>query len=123
MPREGILFVGDEGIIAAGFLGQDPQLFPRGASADKKPEPLPVDKAVAQNDPGPRGTWQQAVKGGPPSPGDFLHAVSITDTVNLGTVALRAGRRILFDSETMKITNVEEANRYLYREYRQGWEL
>ena len=48
---------------------------------------------------------------------------TITDTVNLGTVALRAGKKVLFDSEKMKITNNAEANKYLTREYRPGWEL
>ncbi len=35
MDREGIMFIGDEGTIVAGFLGQDPQLFAKG-----KREPL-----------------------------------------------------------------------------------
>jgi len=38
-------------------------------------------------------------------------------------VALRAGGKITYDSEHMKITNVPEANKYFFREYRQGWEL
>lgn len=56
-------------------------------------------------------------------PGDFLNAAAITDTVNLGTVALRAGRRVSFDSDRMEITNDSSTNKYLYREYRKGWEL
>ena len=57
------------------------------------------------------------------SPGTFLAAGPITDAVNLGTVALHAGRKVLFDSENMKITDVVEANKYLRREYREGWEF
>jgi hypothetical protein len=41
----------------------------------------------------------------------------------LGGVALRTGRKVEWDSPNMKITNVPEANKYLVREYRQGWEL
>ena len=63
------------------------------------------------------------MKGGEPSPGSFLNAGPISDAVNLAAVALRAGRTVEFDSQNMKITNVPEANRYLVREYRQGWEL
>jgi hypothetical protein len=75
-------------------------------------------------EPGQRhNPWLDAVQGGEPSPGSFLNAASITDAVNLGTVALRAGKKVLFDSENMKITNAAEANRYLVREYRPGWEL
>jgi predicted dehydrogenase len=118
IDREGIMFVGDDGIITAGFLGQDPQLFARGQR-----EPLSLERATAQGEPRSGGTWQGAVQGGPPSPGNFLNAIAITDTVNLGAVALRTGRKVLFDSASAKITNVAEANRYLTREYRAGWEL
>jgi hypothetical protein len=43
----------------------------------------------------------------------------------LGIVALRAGqgRTIEYDGEQMKITNIPEANRFLTREYRPGWEV
>jgi hypothetical protein len=67
--------------------------------------------------------WIEACQGGPTSPGSFLNAGAITDAVNLGTLALRAGKKVAFDSEAMKITNAPEANRYLVRDYRPGWEL
>jgi hypothetical protein len=38
-------------------------------------------------------------------------------------VALRSGKKVEYDSVNMKITNVPEANKYLTREYRPGWEL
>ncbi len=117
MAREGILFVGDEGVIMAGFHGQSPQLFVKGQC-----KPLPLDEEQA-NGAGRHGSWFDAVHGGAPSPGDFHNAAAITDAVNLGTVALRAGRKVLFDSEAMKITNAPDANRYLVREYRPGWEM
>ncbi len=117
MPREGILFVGDQGKIMAGFNGQNPQLFAKGKS-----EALRLERAERGRG-GRHSTWLQAVKGGEPSPGSFLNAGPITDAVNLGTVALRAGKKVLFDSEKMKITNAADANKYLRREYRDGWEL
>jgi len=52
-----------------------------------------------------------------------LFAWPITDAVNLGTLALRAGKKVLFDSGNMKITNAADANKYPYRPYRPGWEL
>jgi hypothetical protein len=116
MGIEGILFVGDEGIIMAGFHGEDPQLF---AKDQKKPLELGEAK--------PRGSrtasWLGAFMGGEASPGSFLNAAAITDAVNLGTVALRAGKNVVFDSENMKITNAPDAEKFLVREYRKGWEL
>jgi hypothetical protein len=38
-------------------------------------------------------------------------------------VALRAGEKVVFDSQHMKIANVASANQHLRREYRPGWEL
>ncbi|MBN1126473.1 MAG: Gfo/Idh/MocA family oxidoreductase [Sedimentisphaerales bacterium] len=120
MDREGILFIGDKGAILAGFHGQDPQLF---ANGQKKP--LSLDETSAPN--AGRGErhnpWLEACREGKSSPGSFLNAGAITDTVNLGAVALRAGRKVLFDSDNMKITNHSNANKYMYREYREGWEL
>jgi len=115
--REGILFVGDQGTIMAGFHGQNPQWFAQG-----KRESLSLEEAEGRRS-GRHGSWLEAVRGGPPSPGSFPNAGSITDAVNLGTVALRARQKVLFDSESMKITNVAGADKYLHREYRKGWEL
>ena len=125
MHREGILFVGEKGTVVAGFHGQEPQLFADGKRESLwKADPPPVATWGAQAGSGGRhATWLDAVKGGKPSPGNFVNAASITDAVNLSTVALRAGRKILFDSENMTITNDAGANRYLRREYRKGWEL
>jgi predicted dehydrogenase len=125
MPKEGILFLGDQGAIMAGFNGQKPQRFAQGKS-----EPLWQEDAASQDAKrvereldARHKPWVQACKGGEPSPGSFLNAGSISDTVNLGTVALRAGTKVQFDSQNMKITNAAAANQYLVRQYRKGWEL
>ena len=69
------------------------------------------------------GDWVKACKGGPQSLGNFLNAVAVTETLNLGAVALRAGGKIVYDPATGRITNNEAANKLLTREYRRGWEL
>jgi len=69
-------------------------------------------------------SWVAACKGGPPTYGDFLLAGPISDAFNLGAVSLRlGGKRLVFDAAAMRITNVDEADKYLTREYRPGWEL
>lgn len=68
--------------------------------------------------------WVAAVKGGKPTHGDFLLSGPISDAFNLGAISLRlGGSRLLFDAARMKVTNVAEANKYLVRRYRKGWEL
>ena len=53
-----------------------------------------------------------------------IQAAKLTETMLLGIVALRAGqsKKILYDGAKMQVTNVPEANRWLTREYRQGWQ-
>jgi hypothetical protein len=51
----------------------------------------------------------------------FEYAARLTEVMLLGIVALRAGKKIYYDSANMRITNVLQANDYLRREYRQGW--
>lgn len=118
LGREGILFVGDEGCIIGGFHGQGPQLVTKGTM-----QPLSTDGTASSRDGDRLSGWIKALREGGQSPGSFLHAGAITDTVNLGTVALRAGKKVVFDSAKMEITNVTSANRFLRREYRPGWEI
>jgi len=57
-------------------------------------------------------------------------AGTLAETVLLGNVALRSQLRedltreqLLWDSATLRFTNLPEANQFLSREYRQGWSL
>ena len=82
------------------------------------------DKEIPERERGPRSnTWAAAIKDDEESPGSFKYAATVTEAINLAAVALRAGKRVEYDSENMKITNDDEANLYLTREYRKGWEL
>ena len=116
MQAEGILFVGDDGAIMADFLGQDPKLFAKG-----KVTPLQIPNTLHQSQNRSK-SWTNALVENTQSPGSFLNAGAITDTVNLGTVALRAGKKILFDNKNTQITNAPDAQKYLYRDYREGWQ-
>lgn len=112
LSAEGMMFVGDKGKILAGFLGQNPRII----SGEKKGD-MPVAKQVNVD-------WVRAFKGGEPTSGSFLLAGPISEAFNLGAVSLRlGGKRLLWDSANMKITNLPDAEKYLTREYRKGWEM
>jgi len=117
-PREGMMFVGDKGKIIAGFRGENPYLIPESKMNYLKKEEIPEADRTTGND-----VWIEAFKNNTQTPGSFLLAGPITETINLGAVALRAGKRVEYDTANMKITNLPEANKFLTREYRQGWEL
>ena len=133
LAEEGMMFVGDKGKILGGFRGENPQLIPEAKmrayrTANNLPEPAPATaprrRSAGRRPVGANAAWIAAFKGGPASYGDFLLARPICDAVNLASISLRlGGRRLLWDSAGAKITNIPEANRFLTREYRPGWEL
>jgi predicted dehydrogenase len=74
--------------------------------------------------PGHYKEWVDACRGGPPAGSNFVdHGGLLTEMLLLGNVALRAGNKIDWDGPNLRVTNDAGANRYLHREYRQGWTL
>ncbi len=122
LAEEGMLFVGDKGKILGGFHAENPQLISDGKKS-AQPQAATGDRQRGARA-GRENAWITAFKGGPRSYGDFTLAGPICDTVNLAAISLRlGGRRLVWDSAAAKITNVPEANKFLTREYRPGWEI
>jgi hypothetical protein len=119
LPAEGMMFTGDKGAILAGFRVENPRLL--GAKGGPQEASARRQRPAGELSPGLK-QWVAAAKGdATKSPGNFLNASGITEAVNLYGVALRSGRRIVYDAASRRITNVSDANRYLTREYRKGW--
>ncbi len=118
LTREGMMFVGDKGKILAGFRGENPVLIPETKMNYIKKEEASAAEGCRGNE-----AWIDAFRNKTQAPGSFLYAGPVSETINLGAVALRAGKKVEYDTASMKITNVPDANKYLTREYRQGWEL
>jgi Oxidoreductase family, NAD-binding Rossmann fold/Oxidoreductase family, C-terminal alpha/beta domain len=123
LPIEGMMFAGSKGKILAGFFLEDAHLIPERRMRKHGVAPVPVRQRDRQGEvsAGLR-QWIAAVRGGPQSPSSFLNAGPISEAVNLYAVALRTGKKLLYDGESQKITNLAEANKYLAREYRKGWD-
>ncbi|MCY3610325.1 MAG: Gfo/Idh/MocA family oxidoreductase [Gemmatimonadetes bacterium] len=117
----GVMFVGDRGILMHGTYGRNPRLFPESLAAEaaEVPQTQPRIEETHQMN------WVKACKEGGEASCPFDYASRLTEVMLLGIVALRTGqgKKIHYDSDAMRITNVEEANRYLTREYRAGWEV
>jgi hypothetical protein len=67
--------------------------------------------------------WTEAIKGGRGTFSDFNRAAPLTEFVLLGNIATRLGRPLEYDPVAGKITNDEEANRWIHPPRRKGWEL
>lgn len=118
MPAEGLLFVGDEGKILAGFSGSDPKLIPSGKMTAFKqpPQSLPRPKDELSQ-------WIDACQGGPPSGASYDQILPFCETICLGNVALRVDKKLQWDADAKQFRNSTDANQLLKRKYRPGWEL
>lgn len=117
LPAEGMMFAGSKGNILAGFRVENPRLL-----SEKKPEAVPSRPRRERNELSPGlEAWAAACKNGKQPPGSFRSTAGLSEAVNLYAVALRTQQKISWDAAAGK-TNSAEANRYLSREYRKGWE-
>lgn len=117
LEREGMMFIGEKGKIIAGFRGENPELY----VGEKNITPVRNTPVKSTDD--PNNVWIDSFRNNTQSPGSFLYTGPVTETILLGGVALRAGKKVDYDSQNMKITNIPDANKFLIREYRKGWEL
>lgn len=66
--------------------------------------------------------WLQAIRTNGPTSSHFEYAGNLTEAVHLGNVSYRAGKPIRWDARAMK-TDSAEADKFLKRDYREGWTL
>ena len=121
LPSQGGLYYGDQGIL----------LIPHIPTAKNPPTLLPVSRMNDFKRPAQLFSrelnhyqeWIRACKEGKQPAANFDYSGPLTETVLLGNVAAKAGKRIFWDTENMNIINMPEANKFLRREYRKGWSL
>ena len=53
----------------------------------------------------------------------FGYSGPLTEANHLGNVAYRADQKLEWDAKNMKFPNAPEAEKFLGREYRDGWSL
>ena len=78
-----------------------------------------------KGDDGMKAEWVEAIKDGKPAIAlsNFDYAGMLTETMLLGNVAIRAGKKLEWDGPNMKVTNDREAEQYIKPKYRKGWKL
>jgi predicted dehydrogenase len=120
LPGSGCLIIGQRATLySPGDTGGSRRLLPEGQFQGYHPPEPSLPRS-----PGHHAEWLRACKGGPPAMSNFVdYAAALTEAVLLGNVALRAGQRIVWDAEHLRVTNNEDANRFVRRQYRRGWEI
>jgi predicted dehydrogenase len=108
-----VIYIGEKGTM----LGY--RVIPESKMKTLRPPPKTLPRS-----PGHYKEFVDACRGGAPAGANFPdHAGVLTEMCMLGNVALRAQKPIAWDGPNLKITNDEKANRFLQREYREGWRL
>jgi predicted dehydrogenase len=118
----GVLFIGAHGMLMHETYGEKPVLIGEGLDekAKKIPRSLPrIQGGMA----GHEMNWIRAIRGEETISCPFEYAARLDETMILGVVALRADHAIEYDGVAGRVTNVADANQYLSRVYRKGWEL
>lgn len=119
MPREGVMFIGDRGTILTDYGYNDPVLLDmKETGTDLSAIAIPGKKFEDETT-----EMINAFKGGKASRGNFENVQNVAEAICLGNVAIRVSDRLEWDNENMKITNLPEANEFISRNYRPGWEL
>ncbi len=125
LSDSGSLLVGDKGVLfSPNDYGEQYKLLPEEEFREYKgPE-----KSLPRNgrgDDGMKAEWVEAIRQNKPSiaMSNFNYAAMLTETILLGNVAMRLGKKIEWDGPKLKVTNCPEAEQYIKLKYREGWKL
>lgn len=119
----GLLFIGEKGILMTGCYGKSPRLIPESKMKEYK-QPEPTLRRIPDGQSGHEKDWVRACKDGKPASSHFDYSGPLTEMVLMGNLAVRFPyQKLLWDGVNMQVTNNEEANAYVRREYRKGWSL
>lgn len=131
----GILFIGTKGKVLADTYAANPRLLPTDGNY---PNVAPTYKRVPG---GASGHWAQWVEGCIAGYGNmemsapFEISGPLTEALLMANLAIRGvdlqvdgsypgkGKTLVWDNDQMKVTNFDEVNQFVKREYRKGWKL
>ncbi len=139
----GVIFIGTKGKMMCGTYSSLPSLLPTSRNQEvKTPQTI---KRIPGGADGHYGQWVEACLAGYGKmevSSDFEIAGPLTESILMGNLAIRSydirkpkegnpnqfdypgrGIKLLWDGPNMKITNFDDANQFVKREYRQGWSL
>jgi predicted dehydrogenase len=116
LPEAGSVLLGERGtlILPHGLQGM-PKLYPVDRFAAFKIQTMPARNHYT--------SWADACRGADRTTSPFSYAGPLTETVLLGTVAVRVPNETLaWNAADLKFTNSARANALVTKRYRKGWE-
>jgi predicted dehydrogenase len=146
VQNNGVIMIGEKGVIMCGFLGLNPKLYLNNGEIMTVSDKYTGGNKYSRDDEwGHQIAWTEAVKAGYMSKehkdltSSFDFSGPLTESVLMGNLAIRSymtgvakaggakgmdfpGRKkLLWDGDKMKITNYDNANEFVGRKYRTGW--
>lgn len=134
----GIMFIGTKGKLVMGCYGRNPTLLPTKRMA----EVTMPQQTIARVPEGHYLQWINACiagYGNKQTSSPFEYAGPFAESVLIGNLAIRSWslenmktekrpdvyimHKLLWDAGAMKVTNFDDANQFIKRQYRQGWSL
>jgi hypothetical protein len=126
IENSGSLIVGEKGnLYSPSDYGDSRHMLPAKEFKDYKPPRARLPRTEGDIDLAMKKEWVAAIKKKDPkiALSNFDYAAMLTESILLGNVAVRAGKKLEYDGKTGKITNESGANKFLSRMYRDGWKL
>jgi predicted dehydrogenase len=117
LDSNGSLFLGSKGAMISGTYGGC-RIIPETAHRAYAAPPKTIPRSHGMHE-----DWIEACKGGKPASSNFDVSAKLTEIVLLGCVALLAGKPIEYDLKAGKITNEPDANRFLTKTHRKGFDF
>ncbi len=114
----GALLVGSKGKLLHDTYGRKPRLLPASLHDSAG---TPAQKLSRIPNESHEMNWVNAAKGLAQPSCPFEYAAQLTETMLLGIVALKAGHKLQYDADNMRVVNLAAANEYLSRQPRPGW--
>jgi hypothetical protein len=118
IPKWGsaVLFIGSKGMLISDYNKH--MLLPEEEFVDF----IPPDPFIP-NSIGHHREWVEACKTGGPTTCNFNYSGALTEAALLCNVALRTGKKLNWNANTLKAIGCSEADKLIKPEYRLGWRL
>lgn len=115
MPGSGSVLIGEKGSLLIPHVGA-PKLLPEDKFADAVYPELERQSHYI--------LWADACRGEGKTNSNFGYAGNLSETVLLGTIAIRLrGKKLTWDAPNMKLRGAERASGMLAKDYRSGWNI
>ncbi|MCI0462076.1 MAG: Gfo/Idh/MocA family oxidoreductase [Gemmataceae bacterium] len=112
---QGSIYIGTEGVLYAPYIAA-PVLLPQERARAFQMPKLGAEDHYLQ--------FVEACRGNGRTTTPFAYSGPLTESVLLGCLSTRFAKQTLeWDAAKLQVTNVKEANQYVRRRYRKGWEV